>query len=160
MAPERAGALLSLPDAGFLAALQHTFGDRLGNFIRTSRPVSYPLGLNADTMVAGRRVAIGNAAQTLHPVAGQGLNLGLRDAVVLARLLGRESSPAMLARFAAERSTDRSLTVRLTDTMATVFTTAARLPLPQSVLGLSLGLLDVMPPVKRLLAEQMMFGRR
>ena len=160
VAPDRARSLLALSDAAFLRALQRTFGDRLGSFVHCSRPVPYPLGLNADRAVAGRKVAIGNAAQTLHPVAGQGLNLGLRDAAVLARMLARDRQPATLARFVAERNADRGLTLRLTDLMATVFTSASRAPLPQSVLGLSLGMLDALPPLKRLLAEQMMFGRR
>ena len=71
--------------------LGEAFGTRLGRFTGATQRVSYPLGLNADARATARTVAIGNAAQTLHPVAGQGLNLGLRDAAVLARLLARDA---------------------------------------------------------------------
>jgi 2-octaprenyl-6-methoxyphenol hydroxylase len=102
-------------------------------------------------------VAIGNAAQTLHPVAGQGLNLGLRDALVLARLLARGANPLALQQFRAQRQNDRALTVRMTDTLARIFTgTAAH----QTLLGAALGLIDIVPPARHLLAEMMMFGRR
>jgi 2-octaprenyl-6-methoxyphenol hydroxylase len=102
-------------------------------------------------------VAIGNAAQTLHPVAGQGLNLGLRDAAVLARLLARQASPAQLLAFGAARQADRKLTVGLTDAMARAFADTGP---AQALLGLSLGMLDVVPPARLLLAELMMFGQR
>ena len=101
-------------------------------------------------------MAIGNAAQTLHPVAGQGLNLGLRDASVLARLLAQEAAPAMLERFAIERRTDRSLTIRVTDTMARVFASARDGAPSQTLLGMSLGLIDAFKPAKRLLADTML----
>jgi 2-octaprenyl-6-methoxyphenol hydroxylase len=152
--PERASALLALDDAAFLAALGAAFGERVGSFTAVSKRTSYPLGLTTDARSTLRTVAIGNAAQTLHPVAGQGLNLGLRDAAVLARLLAQGDS---LAAFEAARSGDRSLTVNLTDTMARVF--AGTGPL-QSLLGLSLGALDAVGPARKALASVMMFGRR
>ncbi|NHZ98119.1 FAD-dependent monooxygenase [Massilia sp. CCM 8734] len=155
--PERAQALLALDDARFLAQLGEAFGQRLGRMTGTTARVAYPLGLNADPGATGRTVAIGNAAQTLHPVAGQGLNLGLRDAAVLARLLAREAGPAALSAFARERRTDRKLVVELTDTMARAF---AHQGPGQALLGLSLGLLDTFNPAKNLLGEWMMFGRR
>lgn len=158
--PETAEKLSALPDADFLAALQQAFGTRLGRFISATQRNAYPLGLNARTDTSARTVAIGNAAQTLHPVAGQGLNLGLRDATVLARLLASERSPAMLDRFAANRQNDRSVTIHLTDIMARVFSSAPDGALSQGLLGLSLGIVDAFRPAKRLLAEQMMFGRR
>jgi 2-octaprenyl-6-methoxyphenol hydroxylase len=77
--------------------------------------------LNADPRSTARTVAIGNAAQTLHPVAGQGLNLGLRDVTVLARLLAQGATPEMLSQFTTQRQRDRSTTVRITDTMARIF---------------------------------------
>lgn len=160
MRPATASRLYALPDAAFLDELQRAFGTRLGRFTGITQRVSYPLGLNAHTAVSARTVAIGNAAQTLHPVAGQGLNLGLRDAAVLARLLSQELSSASLHRFATGRQADRSLTIRLTDTMARVFASAPDGAASQTLLGLSLGLIDVFSPAKRLLAEQMMFGRR
>ncbi|MEG2032540.1 MAG: 2-octaprenyl-6-methoxyphenyl hydroxylase, partial [Janthinobacterium sp.] len=94
---------------------------------------------------------------TLHPVAGQGLNLGLRDAAVLARVLEQDNSPAALERYASLRQADRGLTVRVTDTMARIFTGTAP---SQAMLGLSLGLLDAVHPARKALAELMMYGRR
>lgn len=155
--PETAEALLGLDDAAFLARLGQAFGSRLGRFTATSARASYKLGLNADPRATLRTVAIGNAAQTLHPVAGQGLNLGLRDAAVLARLLAQAATPAKLEEFTQARQIDRRLTVGLTDTMARVF--ASEGP-AQALLGLSLGMLDTVGPARTVLAELMMFGRR
>ncbi|MES2128679.1 MAG: FAD-dependent monooxygenase [Pseudomonadota bacterium] len=155
--PERAQELLALEDPAFLAQLEEAFGARLGRFTAASKRAAFPLGLNAVPQTAARTVAIGNAAQTLHPVAGQGLNLGLRDAAVLARLLARDMSPHALVEFAQAREADRSTTVQLTDAMARVF--ASEGP-GQALLGLSLGVLDTLAPARLLLAELMMFGRR
>jgi 2-octaprenyl-6-methoxyphenol hydroxylase len=155
--PDSAAELLELQDADFLARLNGVFGHRLGSFTATGRRLAFPLGLNAGVTGSARTTAIGNAAQTLHPVAGQGLNLGLRDATVLARLLGQEASPAQLARYAELRAQDRSLTVRATDTMARIFANDSP---AQSLLGLSLAAIDLFNPARSLLAELMMYGRR
>ncbi|MDB5934474.1 MAG: 2-octaprenyl-6-methoxyphenyl hydroxylase [Massilia sp.] len=155
--PDKATGLLALDDAEFLARLGDAFGARLGRFTRVSARASYPLGLNAEPRATSRTVAIGNAAQTLHPVAGQGLNLGLRDAAVLARLLARDAGPDQLLEFVAARQADRKLTVGLTDAMARVFADTGP---AQTLLGLSLGMLDAALPARMLLAELMMFGRR
>ena len=155
--PTRAEQLLALDDAAFLARLGAAFGSRLGRFIHTTARLAYPLGLNAQAGGTARTVAIGNAAQTLHPVAGQGLNLGLRDAAVLARILEQDGSPAALERYASLRQADRGMTVRVTDTMARIFTGNAPM---QGLLGLSLGLLDAFSPARKTLAELMMYGRR
>ncbi len=158
--PSSTERLLGLPDAAFLQALGEAFGGRLGSFTHVSQRNTFPLGLNAGPAASARTVAIGNAAQTLHPVAGQGLNLGLRDAAVLARLLAAEASPAMMARFAAEQKADRDITIRLTDVMARIFASAPQGSLTQSLLGLSLGVFDSFRPARKILAEQMMFGWR
>ncbi|SHH55510.1 UbiH/UbiF/VisC/COQ6 family ubiquinone biosynthesis hydroxylase [Massilia sp. CF038] len=155
--PETAEQLLQLDDAAFLARLGDAFGTRLGRFTATSSRASYKLGLNANPAATARTVAIGNAAQTLHPVAGQGLNLGLRDAAVLARLLGQGATPEQLAEFTDARQADRRITVGLTDAMARAF--AGTGP-AQALLGLSLGVFDTVAPARALLAELMMFGRR
>ncbi|WP_426078112.1 FAD-dependent monooxygenase [Janthinobacterium sp. PSPC3-1] len=155
--PTRAEQLLALDDAAFLARLGDAFGGRLGRFTHATPRLAYPLGLNAQAPGTARTVAIGNAAQTLHPVAGQGLNLGLRDAAVLARVLAQDHGPAGLARYAGLRQADRGATVRVTDTMARIFTGSTP---AQSVLGLSLGLLDIVGPARKTLAELMMYGRR
>lgn len=155
--PERSGAILDLGDAAFLAQLNDAFGTRLGTFKSVSPRVAFPLGLNAEARATSRTVAIGNAAQTLHPVAGQGLNLGLRDAAVLARHLARDASPAAITTFLEERTADRRLTIGLTDTMARAFVGTGPL---QSLLGLGLATLDLTKPARLLLADLMMFGRR
>ena len=155
--PTRAEQLLALDDAAFLARLGAAFGARLGRFTHATARLAYPLGLNAEGAGTARTVAIGNAAQTLHPVAGQGLNLGLRDAAVLARVLAQDGSPAGLARYAGLRQADRATTVRVTDTMARIFTGSTPL---QGVLGLSLGVLDMINPARKSLANLMMYGRR
>jgi 2-octaprenyl-6-methoxyphenol hydroxylase len=155
--PERAQRLLDLGETEFLDELGEAFGERLGRFTRVSPRIAFPLGLNADPRATARTVAIGNAAQTLHPVAGQGLNLGLRDAAVLAKLLAREMTPAAIDRFAAERQQDRGMVIRATDTMARVF--ADKGP-QQALFGLALAALDTVKPARTLLAEMMMFGRR
>ena len=152
--------LMALPDNLFLAELGQMFGQRIGNFNTIGARFAYPLGLNAQVAPTARTIAIGNAAQTLHPVAGQGLNLGLRDASVLARLLATGAQPAALVAFSAERRLDRGLAIGLTDTMARVFASAPDGALSQSLLGFSLGLVDAVAPLKRALATQMMFGRR
>ncbi len=158
--PDTASRLMACQDAQFLVALNKAFGTRLGRFSACTPRNAFPLGLNAQPAVSQRTIAIGNAAQTLHPVAGQGLNLGLRDAVMLARTLSRKMDVSALQEFAAQRRLDRNVTIHLTDIMARVFASSPAGTLSQALLGLSLGLADGIRPAKRLLAEQMMFGRR
>ncbi len=155
--PETAESLLALDDAAFLKKLGETFGERLGTFTGATRRLAFPLGLNAGMPGSARIAAIGNAAQTLHPVAGQGLNLGLRDAAVLARLLAQDATPDMLSQYAALRRQDRDVTVKLTDTMARIFANDSPV---QALLGVSLAAIDVIAPARSLLAELMMYGRR
>lgn len=158
--PVNAERMINLSDKDFLNALQNAFGTRLGRFISASSRNSYPLGLNAQSAASARTVSIGNAAQTLHPVAGQGLNLGLRDAVVLSRALAQGLAPGVLQRFLDSRNSDRNVTIRLTDAMARIFSSAPNGAFSQTLLGLSLGLIDAFKPGKRMLAEQMIFGYR
>jgi 2-octaprenyl-6-methoxyphenol hydroxylase len=126
---------------------------------------SFALGLNAEaSLVAGRVVRIGNAAQTLHPVAGQGLNLGLRDAFLLVDRLagGAQSSDAGIARalrgLAFARAPDRWSIIGATDFLARSFTWHA--PGLAAARGLGLAALQAMPFAKRAFARQMMFGWR
>ena len=168
--PESAQRRLALSDADFLSALQEAFGSRIGKFLKIQDRRLYELGLNYRKEITTKNeVWIGNAAQTLHPVAGQGLNLGLRDAYLLAEKLtsifsGPEESktPALiqetLQEYASSRKADRTTTIGLTDFMARVFT----LNIGPVVLarGLALAAIQWLPPVKTALARQMMFGRR
>jgi 2-octaprenyl-6-methoxyphenol hydroxylase len=129
----------------------------VGKFTHATPRISFRLGLNAAGHSTARTVAIGNAAQTLHPVAGQGLNLGLRDVTVLARLLAQGATPTQLAQFTEQRQRDRSTTVRITDTMARIFANDSP---AQALLGLSLAAIDMVGPARGVLAELMMYGRR
>jgi 2-octaprenyl-6-methoxyphenol hydroxylase len=158
--PARAAQVAALPDEAFLPQLQQAFGQRLGRIISATPRISYPLGLNAGAHHTARMVAIGNAAQTLHPVAGQGLNLGLRDAAVLARMLAISPTTLTVQQYVSQRREDRSLTIALTDAMARVFASAPDGAFSQGVLGMALGIMDMVGPAKGLLAGQMMFGRR
>ena len=144
------------------AELQSRVGDRLGPL-----EVCGPLGLARLSRRARRQVAtpnavwIGNAAQSLHPVAGQGLNLGLRDAFELADSLAdlqRSGSrlPDALQSFERRRRADRLLTIGLTDLMAESFTWPLIRPLQSGVLGT----LDMLSALRAPLARQLMFGRR
>lgn len=161
-APEEAERRAQLSDADFLAELGSAFGARMGRFTQIHGRASFPLGLNAlDALVSGHGhiAAVGNAAQTLHPVAGQGLNLGLRDAHALADALAQHgATPRALAAFAARRALDRRMTIGATDTLARLFTVDFA-PLA-ALRGLALTALEFAPPVKTALARQMMFGQR
>ena len=154
--PERARELLALDDGGYLAQLQSQFGWRAGHFVRAGRRSSYPLQLTrAATTVATRTVLIGNAAQALHPVAGQGFNLGLRDAAMLAEVVanapGDAGAPELLRRFAAWRARDRRGVVGFTDGLVKLFGDSR----PGVGLLRNLGLLifDLSPPAKSALAR-------
>ena len=168
--PESSQQRLNLSDADFLLALQKEFGSRIGRFLKIQDRRLYALGLNyRKEITQGNEVWIGNAAQTLHPVAGQGLNLGLRDAYLLAETLAEVFSNSeekqtphhlehALTRYAKSRKADRTTTIGLTDFMARVFTSNL-LPIVIGR-GLALTALQWLPPVKAILARQMMFGRR
>ncbi|WP_367948986.1 UbiH/UbiF/VisC/COQ6 family ubiquinone biosynthesis hydroxylase [Paraburkholderia sp. NMBU_R16] len=160
MLPDEATRRAGLADAELLDELGRAFGSRMGRFEAIRGRAAFPLGLAAaKTLVDGRIAAIGNAAQTLHPVAGQGLNLGLRDAHALADALARLGPvPEALAAFAQARRFDRRLTIGATDTLARLFT--ADLGPLSPLRGLALTALEFLPPAKTALARQMMFGQR
>jgi 2-octaprenyl-6-methoxyphenol hydroxylase len=160
MKPAEAARRSELSDVDLLAELALAFGERMGRFESIKGRAAFPLGLvAAQTLVEGRIASIGNAAQTLHPVAGQGLNLGLRDAHALADALARAgATPEALAQFARARALDRRMTIGATDTLARLFTIDFG-PLA-TLRGLALTALECLPPAKMALARQMMFGQR
>ena len=123
--PQRARALAEAPDGEFLAALAAAAGREPGRPVAVEARSVQPLSLRVRAARIGERaVYIGNAAQTLHPVAGQGLNLGLRDAWELAQIWRDAQDPgdaATLARYAARRRLDAGATIRVTDWMARGF---------------------------------------
>ncbi|MET0207422.1 MAG: FAD-dependent monooxygenase [Burkholderiaceae bacterium] len=158
--PQEEDEVAGLSDAQRLAVIQHQLPDRVGPLLDISALKCFPLGLNAErTLVDGRRIRIGNAAQTLHPVAGQGLNLGLRDAFALVEALRREADvDRALRRVEWQRAPDRWATILTTDFLARSF--AWRWPGLPAARGLGMAALQAVPPLKRALAAQMMFGRR
>ncbi len=158
--PAEAARRATLDDAAFLHELGRAFGERMGRFTRIAGRAAFPLGLAAaPTLVHGRVAIVGNAAQTLHPVAGQGLNLGLRDAHTLADALAEHgATPLALAAFNTRRVLDRRLTIGATDLLARLFTIESR-PLA-ALRGAALTALELVPPLKSAIARQMMFGQR
>jgi 2-octaprenyl-6-methoxyphenol hydroxylase len=158
--PERAGELAALEEKPFLAALARAAGAEAGVPMAAEQRSVRPLFLRVrPTRLAPRAVYIGNAAQTLHPVAGQGLNLGLRDAWQLARALAHAADPGdgqVLARYAARRRFDAASTIGVTHWLAAGFTGsngAAR-----AARGLALTALDALPFARRFFARRMIYG--
>ena len=158
--PHMAESALAWTDEEFLAELQRRFGYRLGRFLKAGRRALYPLALSrAARTSAGRCVIIGNAAQGLHPIAGMGFNLGLRDVASLAELIAeRRQAPgfdagdaSMLAEYDAWRMADRRRVIAFTDGLVRLFSNPLR-----SVRALrNLGLLafDLLPPAKAALSR-------
>ena len=164
-----AEAVAALPDATFLELLQREFGFRLGRFQRVGARSRYSLELVEAAVVTANRVAvIGNAAHGLHPVAGQGYNLGLRDAAALAETVAGDArqmqgspdpgAPDLLARYAAWRRPDQRKVVTFTDGLIRLFDRKGMGPLR----GLGLLMFDTAPGAKRLLARETtgLAGRR
>ena len=155
--PKDAAGVLSLDDEGYLRELQARFGWRAGRFVRAGRRASYPLKLTrAAATTATRTVLIGNAAQALHPVAGQGFNLGLRDAAMLAEVIanvggGDVGAPELLRRFAEWRAADRGGVVRFTDGLVKLFGSSR--PGVGILRNLGLLMFDLAPPAKSALAR-------
>ena len=149
-----------LNDNQRMAVLNTLLPAPAGRVVALSPLKRFALGLNAErSLVAGRQVRIGNAAQTLHPVAGQGLNLGLRDAFSLVQSLRFEPDvDRALRKVEWQRTPDRWSTIATTDFLARGFTW--RWPGVAAGRGLGLSVLQALPPLQRVLARQMMFGRR
>ena len=160
--PQRAQALLALSDAEFLVQLQTHFGDRQGQFLSLGPRNSFALGLQQSKPVTGPRLAlIGNAAQMLHPVAGQGFNMGLRDAWELAQATlacapQAVGAVAMLRAYAAGRRWDTQGGVFFTDLLVRGFSN--RIPGLRALRGLALSALDTLPPAKSFVVRRMIFG--
>ena len=154
MAPEAAEQLLASSDDAFLAGLQQAFGFRLGRIQRVGKRHAYPLRLvRALAQSAPRLILVGNAAHSLHPVAGQGFNLGLRDVAVLAELLagtrGNDIDPGgddLRDAYAQWRVQDHARVIRLTDSLVRLFTNPL-LPV-KAVRALGLLGLDLLPAAK------------
>lgn len=154
--------LLELSDAEFLEQFHTEFGDRVGRFLSIEKRMTFPLKLSQlQTTDTPHLVVIGNAAQTMHPVAGQGFNVGLRDAEVLAKHIADTQyalgSSDMLAAYRASRKTDTKHGLLFTDFLVNIFS--------NDILGVSamrsagIGMFDLVKPVKRFLVSKMSFGK-
>lgn len=161
-APKDAEGLLALNDAEFLSRLQAAFGFRLGRFMRVGQRYSYPLALTrAHTAIAPRLAVIGNAAQGLHPIAGQGFNLGLRDAAALAEVLADAKvefgthfdagDGLLLERYREWREGDQQRIVQFTDGLVRLF--AQPLTPIRWVRDVGLLAFDLMPTAKDALSQ-------
>lgn len=160
MPPEKARHLATSSASEFLQALNAAAGARPGRAIGVEARAVQPLALRVRPARIGERAAyVGNAAQTLHPVAGQGLNLGLRDAWELAQIMHDSADPGdrpTLARFAARRRLDAGATIRATDLLAGIFLGVN--PLAAAARGAALAALDLFPAPRRFFARRMIFG--
>lgn len=155
--------LLTLDDATFLTQLHAAFGDRVGRFLSIEKRICFPLKLSTlKPSTAPHLVVIGNAAQTMHPVAGQGFNVGLRDAWTLASLIintpeNALGSAEMLANYSQQRKRDTGGGLLFTDILVNVFSND--LIGVASLRGAGLGMLDLFKPAKNLLVGKMSFGK-
>ncbi len=159
---DEAAAHMALTDAAFLETLQRRFGHRLGQLTRVGTRSVYPLTLSvAREQIRPGLVLLGNVAHTLHPVAGQGLNLALRDAAALAAILAQAAeekealgSMAVLQRYEQQQQQDQSATILFSHAMTQLFSSTH----PVLVWARKFGLLsiDLLPPLKRTLARQAM----
>ena len=164
--PEAMKEITALDDANFLIRLHQHFGNRLGKFIKTGKRSAFPLALKYAAPATTHRVAlIGNAAQTLHPVAGQGFNLGLRDAYELAceiintqNTAGEIGTPTMLSRYRQRRRIDSNVGRLFTDSLIKLFSNENKIL--KHACGAGLSTLNCIPPLKRFVARRMIFGAR
>lgn len=154
--------MLQWDDPQLLSALQQHFGDSVGTLLTVGQRNHFPLRLKrAANTTLPHTVLIGNAAQTLHPVAGQGFNMGVRDAWELARIILRASPAAlggasMLAQYRASRRLDRNAGIAFTDSLVRLFSND--LQLLNGGRGWALTLLNRLPLAKKYVAKRMMFG--
>ncbi len=152
VASDEADAVAALDDAAWLARLQRAFGWRAGAFLAIGPRSAHPaLRVVADRCIAPRAVLVGNAAQTLHPVGAQGFNLGLRDALTLAELIGDGAradpgADALLQAYALRRAPDRERTLAFSDGLARI--TAGEDPLLRSLRSLGLAAVQRLPTLQ------------
>ena len=156
--------VMALDDAEFLTQLHQHFGDRVGRFLSVGKRLTFPLKLSyLNPVTAPHLVVIGNAAQTMHPVAGQGFNVGLRDAYELAHQIAQTSpeawgQDAMMRAYQLGRKTDTKLGLMFTDFLVNLFSND--IVGVSGLRGISLGMLDLFKPVKSRLVRKMSFGSR
>ncbi|MGB4063834.1 MAG: FAD-dependent monooxygenase [Azonexus sp.] len=157
--PAKADAVMAMDDETFTAALQAQFGQRM-RFAKPGPRSRFPLFLRLrDTLVKDNEVWIGNTAQTLHPVSGQGFNLGIRDAWQLSEILLKNGvDRSNLENYAASRRLDRRGSAFFTDQIVRTFSNDFG-PL-KLARGLGLLALDICPPARHFVAKRMIWGAR
>lgn len=157
--PAKADAVMAMDNDAFIAALQAQFGGRM-TFAAPGKRSRFPLALRLrDTLVKDKEVWIGNTAQTLHPVSGQGFNLGIRDAWQLAEILLKNGvDRSSLANYAASRRLDRQGSAFFTDKIVKAFSNDIG-PL-KLARGIGLLALDLCPPARHFVAKRMIWGAR
>jgi 2-octaprenyl-6-methoxyphenol hydroxylase len=160
---EYVNELLALSDAEFLTQFHEQFGDRVGQFLSVGKRMAFPLKISQlKTTDTPHLVVIGNAAQTMHPVAGQGFNVGLRDAESLAQHIFTATSESlggnqMLADYRASRYSDTKYGLLFTDFLVNIFS--------NDIIGINglrssgLGIFDVIKPIKQHLVSKMSYGK-
>jgi 2-octaprenyl-6-methoxyphenol hydroxylase len=161
-ARDNVDTILELDEQNFLAKLQQSFGNRLGRFLKVGKRSVYPLYLmHVQEQVRPRVALIGNAAHTLHPIAGQGFNLGLRDVAALAEIIANAHHAqidigdlAVLQQYAQWRKADHKQIIGFTDTLVRVFSNHFT-PL-QTARTAGLFALDTLPAAKHILAKHSM----
>lgn len=161
--PDHARELCAMAPENFLTELRTAFGGRVGDFSAVHGRAAYPLRRRRAWPETDHIVLIGNAAQTLHPVAGQGFNLGLRDAWELAGQAGGRTTAALGSRdwlkaYQARRRVDRSAGIGFTHALVELFSND--LPPLRLIRGTGLALLGCIPPLKNFLIRRMTFGAR
>lgn len=152
---DEARRALALDDAAFARELERAFGSRLGTMTPVSPRAGFPLRLKlAEKYSANRAVLIGDAAHGVHPLAGQGVNLGFQDVAELLNLArtahaaGKDiGAPALLSRYARRRKSDTTMAAYAFDGIERLFGSDA--VLPTLLRGPALGLVDKLPPLKR-----------
>lgn len=160
---ENVSPLLALSDEAFLAQFHAAFGDRVGKFLSVGKRMTFPLKLSKLVETDFQHlVVIGNAAQTMHPVAGQGFNVGMRDAESLAKMIlatppARLGDANMLSEYQKTRVKDTRNGLMFTDFLVNIFSND--LVGLNTLRGLGLGLFDLLKPAKKFLVRKMSYGK-
>ena len=153
--------LSQLNNSEFLIALQEYFGDRVGNFILSEKIVTFPLWQSFISNYPKENIAIiGNAAQTMHPVAGQGLNTGIRDALILSDFIKKDVNldlKLMINNFNHMRKKETKNILRFTNSLVTLFSND--FVGVNKIRGMALSFLDIIPPIKKRFLKKMSYGK-
>jgi len=153
--------LNQLDNSKFLIALQKHFGDRVGNFKLSDKRITFPLRQSYILKYPQENIAIiGNSAQIIHPVAGQGLNTGIRDALILADCIKKDVNleiKLMIRKFNRMRKKETKDILWFTDSLVTLFSND--IIGVNKIRGMALSFLDLIPPIKKKFVKKMSYGK-